>query len=159
MALRVCRLRRAESGDTPAQTLGLRSLARAPRRGCGLQGQVLSCPSLFVLRGPGSPRPLAPSPPHAHLTPGVLLAKALVFSLVQGLLVEFHFRLQYKLVFRCVPCLLCWGRGGEALNTPPQSPYSCFLSCSPAHPSHYLPLPSFPKPLSPTLLPLDMFLI
>lgn len=127
----------------PAQTLGLLSLAR---RGRGLQGQVPSCPSLFVLRGPGSPRPPAPSPPRARPTQWVLLAEVLVLSLVQGLLVEFHFRLQYRLVFRCVPCLLCWG---EALNTP-SPPTAAF--CSAPLPTAAITCP-FPPPATPLVPP------
>lgn len=73
---------------------------------------------------------------------GVLFVEVLVLSLLQGLLVEFHF-FQYRLVFRCMPSLLCWG---EALNIP-QSPHSCFLSCSLAYPSHCLPFSSSPNPL------------
>lgn len=110
-----------------------------------------ACSSCVAQAAPGLP---APSPPRARPTQRVLLAEVLVLSLVQGLLVEFHFRLQYRLVFRCVPCLLCWGGGFEH----PQSSHSCFLFCSPAHPSHYLPLPSSRNPLSPTPLPLDTFL-
>lgn len=64
VALWVGRLHRAETRDTPAQTLGLLSLACAPWRGRGHQGRVPSCPSLFVLRGPGSPFPTL-RPPHA----------------------------------------------------------------------------------------------
>lgn len=56
----------------------------------------------------------APSPPCARPTHGVLFVEVFVLSLLQGLLVEFHF-FQYRLVFRCMPCLLCWG---EASNTP-----------------------------------------
>lgn len=107
VALWVCRLCRAETGDTPALTLGLLSPACTPWRGHGLQGQVSPCPNLFILRGQTAPGP-CPLPhrvlPHA----GVLL----VLSLVRDLLVLFF---QRRLVFRCVHCLLLLG---EALNTP-----------------------------------------
>lgn len=90
VALWVCRLRRAEIGDMPAQILGLLSPACTPWRGHGLQGQFSPCPSLFVLHGQTAPGP-HPLPrlvlPHA----GVLLAEGFVLSVLRGLLVEFHF--------------------------------------------------------------------
>lgn len=90
VALWVCRLRRAEIGDTPAQALGLFSPARTPWRGRGFQGQVSPCPSLFVLHGQTAPGP-HPLPhrvlPHA----GVLLAEGFGLSVLRGLFVEFHF--------------------------------------------------------------------
>ena len=49
--------------------------------------------------------PQAPSPPHAG---GAACRGACPLPL-QGLLVEFRFRFQCRLVFGCVPCLLCWG--------------------------------------------------
>lgn len=90
VALWVCRLRRAEIGDMPAQTLGLFSPACTPWRGHGFQGQVSPCPSLFVLHGQTAPGPHAL--PHRVLPhAGVLLAEGFVLSVVWGLLVEFHF--------------------------------------------------------------------
>lgn len=87
-ALWVCRLHRAEIGDTPAQTLGLLSPACTSWRGHGLQGQVSPCPSLFVLHGQTAPGPL----PHCVLPhAGVLLAEGFGLSVLRGLLVEFHF--------------------------------------------------------------------
>lgn len=124
-------------GTRQRKTLGLLRLAPAPRRGRGLQGQVPSCPSLLVPRGPGSPTPPAPSPPPCPpprrrcclrrrlSSPG---RRVCLLSFVSNCRI---------LVFGCVSCLLCWGEGFEHPRFPPQ-----LLSVLLPRPPQSLPAPS-----------------
>lgn len=70
-----------------------------------------SLPSLLLLHVPGCIG--SPSHPCYHPTEGnaVCCLQRCSSSPLQGLLFRFHFRLQHRIVFRCVPCLLCGGGG------------------------------------------------
>lgn len=67
--------------------------------------------SLFLLHVSGYIG--SPSHPRFHPTEGnaACCLQRCSSSLVQGLLFRFRFRLQHRIVFRCVPCLLCGGGG------------------------------------------------